>query len=469
VAAGSAQEFTAALADIVGADTASREVQQALDDLGMSDGENRPAELRRLRERIERNLSGLIGPQMAHMIINRRLVLDERSRTALADSMRYVEERLEDSRSRLQGLSAALDSLRRYHRQILIDLPLGVCATGPDHRVLIWNLAMERMTGLKGSEATARPLQGLRAPWGDILAGFARVEDRYIHHMEVRLGGRAHWYNLHKAATLDPDLSPDEPASRTGLVMLLEDLTSLENLEAELAHSDRLASIGRLAAGVAHEIGNPVTGIASLTQNLREETGNAAVRETCDEVLKQTRRISGILQSLMGFSHSGAVSRAPEEMALRPVIEEAVGLVRLTHGGKQVTCELSCPQQLRVCGDRQRLSQVLVNLFTNACDASRAGDRVEVIARAEGDRTLIEILDQGEGIPEELREVVFEPFFTTKAPGEGTGLGLAMAHRIIQEHHGSIEIDSRPGAGTRVVISLPRLGGPPVHEPDPYH
>ncbi|MGD8308593.1 MAG: ATP-binding protein, partial [Chromatiales bacterium] len=469
VAAGSTPEFTAALADIVGAETAEKEVRQALEDLGMSAGETRPSELRRLRERIERNLSGLIGPQMAHMIINRRLVLDERSRTALADSMRYVEERLQDSRSRLQGLSAALDSLRRYHRQILIDLPLGVCATGPDDTVLIWNLAMERMTGLRGSEATARPLQNLRAPWGQTLAGFARVEDRYIHHLEVRLGGRAHWFNLHKATTLDPDLSPEEPASRAGLVILLEDLTSLENLEAELAHSDRLASIGRLAAGVAHEIGNPVTGIASLTQNLREESADPGVREACDQILTQTRRISGILQSLMGFSHSGAVSRAPEELALRAVIEEAVGLVRLTHAGKQVSCELSCPEGIRVAGDRQRLSQVLVNLFTNACDASGPGDRVDVYAWEDGDRVRIEVLDQGEGIPDNIRDAVFDPFFTTKAPGEGTGLGLPMAHRIIQEHHGSIEIAARPGGGTRVVVSLPRPPERPVHEQDTDH
>ncbi len=455
VSAGSAAEFTEALTTILGKRTATREVSQALKDLDMAPDEHRPAELRRLRERIERNLSGLIGPQMAHMIVDQRLLLDASSTSALADSMRYVEQRLEESRSRLEGLSASLDSLRRYHRQILLDLPLGVCVMGSDQTVLVWNRAIEVMTGLDSAETLGSPLSALRRPWGDTLSALARAQDRHIHRLEVRLGGRAHWFNLHKATTLDPSLSPDDPVSRTGLVILLEDLTSLETLEAELAHSDRLASVGRLAAGVAHEIGNPVTGIASLAQNLREENADPRVQETLEEILQQTHRISGIVRALMSFSHSGSVGLETQELRLAPLIDESVRLIRLTHRGKQVEYHVSCPEDLRLRGDRQRLSQVLVNLLANACDASQPGHRVEVVAGTDEEGVWTEIRDQGQGIPEDLRDAIFDPFFTTKPPGEGTGLGLPMAYKIIDEHGGSLKIDSAPGSGTRVTIRLP--------------
>jgi signal transduction histidine kinase len=255
-----------------------------------------------------------------------------------------------------------------------------------------------------------------------------------------------------------------EAGSRTGLVMLLEDLTDLENLEAELAHSDRLASIGRLAAGVAHEIGNPVTGIASLAQNLREERDPSVIEESIEAILDQTRRISSIVQALMNFSRSGSVGGDYQGFTLNEVVEEAISLVRLTRKGKQVECSNRCPPQLQLVGDRQRLSQVLVNLLTNAYDASRPGDEVEIFAFEKQDRVQLEVMDQGRGIPEQVRESIFEPFFTTKKPGEGTGLGLSLVHKIIQEHNGEIEVDSVPGLGTRVVIRLP-LQAPAAQAP----
>ncbi|OOZ37274.1 ATP-binding protein [Solemya velesiana gill symbiont] len=460
VTAGSPAQFSEGLAGLLGKEAARQEVKQALQDLDLdldlNENETRPRELKRLRERIERNLSGLVGPHMAHMIISQQLQMDSEAKTAVADSIRYMEERLEESRSRLRGVNADLDTLRRYQRQILLDLPLGVCAVAPDHTVVIWNLAMELMTGVPSKEVMGRKLNNLPEPWNELLAGFALAIDEHIHHMEILLTGRTRWYNLHKASIPDPDLTRHGPGERAGLVMLLEDLTDLETLEAELAHSDRLASVGRLAAGVAHEIGNPVTGIASLAQNLREENDPAIVSDSIESILQQTRRISSIVQSLMSFSRSGSVGGDYETFVLNDIIEEAIQLVALTRSGKQVSCGNSCPTDIKLVGDRQRLSQVMVNLLTNACDASGIGDRVEIFAFAEEGQIQLEVMDQGAGIPEEALEEVFEPFFTTKAPGEGTGLGLPMVYKIIQEHSGQIDIDSVPGIGTRVVIKLPQ-------------
>lgn len=462
VTAASPAQFRKALSGLVGQETAEREVEQALDDLGMSPSENRPPELRRLRERIERNLSGLIGPQMAHMIVNLRLELDSQGKTALADSMRFVEEQLEASRSRLQGLMADLDALRRYHRQILRDLPLGVCAVGADHRVTIWNPALEQMSGVEMRKALGSRLENLPPPWGNLMAGFARSQDTHIPHMKLEMERKSRWYNLHKASVLEPN-ADRSATERSGLVMLLEDLTDLETLEAELAHSDRLASVGRLAAGVAHEIGNPVTGIASLAQILREESDDPEVQSATAEILNQTGRITAIVRSLMSFSRSGGVGKDFKRFALHQIIDETLRLIRLTHKGKAVQAVAQCPPDLMMVGDRQRLSQMLVNLCTNAVDVTPQNGQVLVTARLDQGEIHIEVTDQGPGIPSDLQNMVFEPFFTTKSAGEGTGLGLAMVYKVVEEHQGSIEIDSTPDAGACMRIRLPQY--PPDRQP----
>jgi signal transduction histidine kinase len=239
----------------------------------------------------------------------------------------------------------------------------------------------------------------------------------------------------------------------------LEDLTNLETLEEELAHSDRLASIGRLAAGVAHEIGNPVTGIASLAQNLRGEKDPAIIEQSVHEILEQTQRITVIVRSLMNFSRSGGTHKPYQPFPLVEIADEAIRLVKLTPHGHQVEYRNSSPDGLKVCGDRQKLLQVLLNLLTNASDASEPGAQVELLGIQLDQGVQVEIIDRGKGIPENIQELIFEPFYTTKPPGEGTGLGLAMAHKIITDHNGTIEIDSTPGVGTRVTIYLPDNAG----------
>lgn len=454
VAARSPEAFRIELAEIIGAEAADKEVRLALWDLGMAPDESRPSELRRLRERIERNLSGLLGPQMSHMIVNSRLELDAEAKTALADSVRYVEERLEASRSKLDGLYAELDKLQRYHRQILLELPLGVCAITHDKQVVIWNLAMEVQSGISGTQARGSLLSELPPPWDQVLTGFARASDAHIHHLEVPMHGRSHWFNLHKASILEPGPGL-QAGGPPGLVILVEDLTDIENLEAELAHSDRLASIGRLAAGVAHEIGNPVTGIASLAQNLRHESDEDVIRQSIDDILVQTRRITAIIRSLMNFSRSGDDRHASEEVRLCDVLEDALRLVNLTHKHKAIQFESSCAPGMRVDGDRQRLSQVFVNLLTNAGDASEQGGHVTISGVIEDAHAVIHITDHGEGVPDNLKTAIFEPFVTTKPSGEGTGLGLALAQKIVLDHGGEISLHSEPGAGTRVTVSLP--------------
>ncbi len=454
VSATSPNEFKEELSEVLGHATAHQEVDRALADLGMSPNETRPAELRRLRERIERNLYGLIGPQMSHLIVNRKLALDARARTALADSMRYVEERLARSRSLLDGLARELDNLQRYQRQILEELPLGACALGRDGEIVLWNQAMERCTGIPASSAIGYDLGHLPEPWNDLLAGFAKAGDTHLYHMEVTVQGESRWLNLHKAMIAEGD--GGGTARALGMVILAEDLTQMETLEAELAHSDRLASIGRLAAGLAHEIGNPLTGIASIAQNLKYEEEREAIDAGIEEILEQTRRIDNIVQSLMHYSRGSTPAQRREPVRLCQVLQQAFELVQLTHKEKRPEFRLECDPQLELTGDPQRLSQVFVNLLANACDASPPGAPIQIVAeRSAAEGVEVRIRDQGSGIPEHFRERLFEPFATTKPAGRGTGLGLSLARNIVLDHDGEIAIESEEGRGTCVTIRFP--------------
>ncbi|GAB6043015.1 sensor histidine kinase [Endothiovibrio diazotrophicus] len=451
VAADSPGQFQERLAELMGPATAAKEVARALADLKLAADEQRPTELRLLRERIERNLSGLVGPLMARAIVDDSLRLDTRARSALADTVRFMEQRLDASQSRLQGLAAELDGLRRYHRQVLQELPLGVCALGPGREVVIWNQTMGALSGVDGEGLVGSPVGRLPEPWGGLLNRFSASGEPHLYKLQAKVAGEAKRLNLYKAA-----IGADGAATPGGVVILVEDITEQTTLEAELAHAERLASIGRLAAGVAHEIGNPLTGIASLAQNLKEETDPAYIRESIELVLEQTRRIRDIVQTLVTFSHGGApVARDHAAIRLCDCIEEALRLVRLARDAKEMACTSRCAPEIEVRGDRPRLVQVFVNLLANACDASLPGDAIEVSVGVDGPFAEIEVRDEGEGIPEEFQGRVFEPFFTTKEPGQGTGLGLPMVYTIVQDHGGTVRIQSRAGEGTRVVIQLP--------------
>lgn len=457
--AASLQEVEQQLSLVTGENMARDEVNRALADLGLSHTELRGTDLGRLRERIERNLSGLVGPLLARMIVDERLELDPGARSALSDTVQFIEQRLEASRTQLRGLAAEMDQLRRYHRQVLQDLPLGVCSVGPEQRIISWNSAMSEISGLSPSQVMGHPVSSLPTPWSGLLSGFLATDEHQLRKVKLKLNQETRVLNLHKAAIDDP--AGQHSGTGSGSVILVEDLSELHTLEAELTHSERLASIGRLAAGVAHEIGNPVTGIACLAQNLLQENCDPAlVQEELEQILEQTRRISNIVQSLVNFSHGGTTQDyKPVAVAICDCIDEAVRLVRLSHAGKQLGYNVLCPNTLQITGDRQRMIQVFVNLLSNACDASRPGDKIEIHVEQQGRYALIEVCDNGHGILEEYREKVFEPFFTTKDPGQGTGLGLPLVYSIIQEHSGSISLESS-GQGTRFIIRLPLADNP---------
>ncbi len=436
------------LATALGESSASREVTRALEDLGFDRSENRPYALRRLRDRLETNLSGLLGPAIALDMVNR--VLPYESTAEPTEDINLIESRLERYKYHLTGLAADLDGLRRHHRQTLQDLPIGLCSLGRDREILMWNHAMEGLTGVGLADVVGSHVSNLPTPWDRLLDDFFHAAETHLHKQRIDTDGRTRWISLVKA-------SANHANAHDGQVIIVEDMTENQLLEQELVHNERLASIGRLAAGVAHEIGNPVTGIACLAQNLKYDTTNPESLDTADEILKQTHRISRIVQTLVNFSHTGAVGHI-EPVPLARNIDEAIHLLALNKEARPIRFINRCDPAIAVIADDQRLLQVFVNLFSNARDASADNAEVVIDCKPSPGQAHITVTDRGSGIAKEHLDRVFEPFFTTKEPGKGTGLGLAMVYGIIEDLRGTIDIESpvaEQNGGTRFHIYLP--------------
>jgi len=453
--AASSSEFVQQLTEPLGPNVARREIERALHQLKLPNVEFRPYQLRRLRDQVEINLSGLLGPSVARDIVKRHLGFKPMSHGVTGQDIRYVERALGDYQNQLTGLAGELDNLRRHYRQTLQNLPIPACSVGEDGEILMWNQAMNALTGISADEVVGARLMALPDHWHALLDDFNRGAElhRYKHRLDLR--GKPHWLNLHKAALDGPD------HAEGGSIILVEDQTETRLLEDELMHSERLASVGRLAAGVAHEIGNPVTGISSLAQNLKLETDDPVILETAEQIQQQTRRISAILQSLMNFARSGNHAHANryEPVNIRRCVQESIDLLSLSDRNTGIRFVNRCPETMQVLGDEQRLVQVFVNLLANARDASPDGATITVSGQGDGYSAIIEVIDEGSGIPVDQLDHIFEPFYTTKAPNKGTGLGLSLVYSIVEEHYGNVQVESpfdpATGRGTCVRLRLP--------------
>lgn len=450
----SAADFQKRLTPALGVQTAEAECARALLELRFDERESRPYALRRMRARLEANLSGLLGPAVAIRIMEEALPFQPGVHAETADT--YLMERaLDRAQPQITGLAANIDNLRRQHRETLDKLPIGICTVGADGEVLMWNRSMEKITGIAPGQVLGSLVSTLPAPWhtrlGEFLAGDADVS---LTAQEQHADGTPHSLSLHKTSI--------EGADTGDTIILVEDVTDLEKLEDDVLHNERLASIGRLAAGVAHEIGNPVTGIACLAQNLEYETDPEEIRHMAQDILKQTSRVTRIVESLMNFSHTGdnggETLLAPANLA--DCVDEAVHLLSLDREAKPVSFANNCDRELLVLADSQKLLQVFVNLLGNARDACSEYGAVAINAQSDEQEVVIEVEDDGCGIPANLQSQVFEPFYTTKDPGAGTGLGLALVFSIMSDMNGKVQLTSpiadTGNPGTRITLQLPR-------------
>lgn len=248
-----------------------------------------------------------------------------------------------------------------------------------------------------------------------------------------------------------------------GVLGITRDITERNRMETQLLQASKMAAIGELAAGVAHEINNPVGIISGTAEQLqfliehypeRPEQMSERLSKHVDIIREQAARCKKITQGLLKFARKSEIRTT--EVNLIKLIEETVALVenRALSEGKKV--EIQLPPNLQgLDADPHQLEQVFLNLVNNALDAVDANGTVTIRARAEANWAVIEFIDDGPGIPEGNLEKIFDPFFTTKPIGKGTGLGLSICFGIIQRMNGTILADSKPGAGTTFTVRLP--------------
>ena len=244
---------------------------------------------------------------------------------------------------------------------------------------------------------------------------------------------------------------------RLGTVLILEDVTARVRLEEQLQHSEKMASIGLLAAGVAHEVNTPLTGISSYTQMLREQIRPEDLRyPLLEKIERQTFRAAKIINNLLNFARSSTAELEP--LDLNRLLGDVLSLLEHQFDKARIKLRREFSEDLpRVRGNENRLQQVFFNLILNARDAMPSGGWLTLVTRADDDTVIVEVKDSGHGIKREDVKRIYDPFFTTKGIGRGTGLGLSVSYGILQEHGGGIFVESAPGQGTTFQVALPAM------------
>ena len=236
-------------------------------------------------------------------------------------------------------------------------------------------------------------------------------------------------------------------------IAIIMDVTERKGLESQLRQTERLAEMGTLASGMAHEIGTPMNVILGRAEYLMRKTSEESTKKGLATIVTQVERITKIMNQLLGFARRRPIDRRP--LALSTVVHEMVDVVqeRLERRGikLELVLDSKCP---RVFADRDQMGQVVLNLIMNAIHVMPNGGTLRVKLESHRKQVKLTITDTGYGIPQEHIPKLFTPFFTTKEVGEGTGLGLTVVHGIIQEHEGTILVESEPGEGAMFIVSL---------------
>lgn len=267
--------------------------------------------------------------------------------------------------------------------------------------------------------------------------------------------------NRYYEVTSQPIL--DASGKLEGIVHLYLDRTVSRRMQEKLTQHEKLASIGLLAGGIAHEINNPLGGILIFSQMLlRELDKNSPHYADVMEIEAATKRCKAIVESLLDFARAQPASQHAKDLDELDAIEAAVTALRFAKvdpkGNDIDIVEDWNYRPAFIIGNRNKLTQLFLNLYQNAFQAMPGGGTLTLKSRVEGDdptHVIIEVTDTGVGIPPEIKSQIFDPFFTTKDPGEGTGLGLAICYGIVQEHRGTIEVESELNQGTTFRLTFP--------------
>ncbi|HEX2778463.1 MAG TPA: ATP-binding protein [Gemmatimonadaceae bacterium] len=362
-----------------------------------------------------------------------------------------------------------IEQQRRFTERIIDSMPVGLYVIDREFRIQAWNRKRETgMQGVSREEAIGRtifeilhrqPAELLRQEFEDVFSTGRIAEFQ----MESAASGEHRTYRITKIPMRVDDTTV------THVITIGEDITEWREAQQRFAQAEKLAAIGTLAAGVMHEINNPLATIAACGESLQiglkemADSGVEPPKGTGDYLSiidQEVHRCKRIVNGLLEFSRPRAVGK--EMVDLNEVIEKTLFLLKHHASFKKMSIELDLDRQAQpiVDGNAEQLIQVFMALLLNATDAMQEQGRVKLRTRGakkKNDLVVAEVTDDGHGIKRPDMQKLFEPFFTTKPPGRGTGLGLSICYGIIAEHGGRIEVDSAVGQGATFRISLPRV------------
>ncbi len=372
----------------------------------------------------------------------------------------YLAEGLRRADARLQETSIELADLQAFNQHVIDSLTSGLLTTDRDGRVLTFNRAAEAITGLAAADAVGRRAEdvlhlplGHEAPTGRLLQGgqARRIE------IPLRRGdGREIELGYSSAPLMTP-------TGQAGTLYVFQDVTEIKKTEREMRVQQRLAAVGEMAAGIAHEIRNPLASMAGSIQILRQELPLSEEQaQLMDIVLRESERLNDTIRSFLAYARPQRLSTA--WLDLRQVLKDAAILLRNStecHENHEIVLDLP-PSEVWYEADEGQIRQIVWNLATNGLRAMRDGGRLtlaasfeQIAAAAAGlpSDVVFSVRDEGVGIPPEELDQIFQPF--RGAFERGTGLGLAIVHRIVSDYGGEIEVTSQPRAGTTVRVRLP--------------
>jgi PAS domain S-box-containing protein len=357
----------------------------------------------------------------------------------------------------LRNKADEVERMREFSENILESLNDGLAVVNRDDRIVRWNRRLEELYGIRHEGAVSRRLDEIFEPgFLEVLRSARRESPEGAAFYRVPLTTRQEparrlLVNLATTPLRDSD------GATAGTIVIIEDISARVQLEEQLQISEKMASIGLLAAGVAHEVNTPLTGISSFTQMLLQGAEpDDPKTKVLEKIERQTFRAAKIVNGLLNLARPAQTDSAAVDVNV--VINDVLVLLehQLRNGRIQVRKELN-PSPLLVQGVEYKLQQVFLNLCLNARDAMPRGGWLTIATREDEAGAIVEVADTGSGIPPEQLSRIYDPFFTTKELGKGTGLGLSITYGIVQEHGGTITCDSAIGQGTRFTLALPMV------------
>ena len=344
------------------------------------------------------------------------------------------------------------ERLKEFSENIVESINVGIAAADFEDRVESWNSQMEQLTGIRRDDAMGRRLKDLLP--ADLIEKLTQLRtEPGIHTIyKFPLPGPNDADRVINVV-FAPLVSREQ--EQIGRLILFDDITERSVLENRLVQADKLASLGLLAAGVAHEVNTPLAVISTYAQLLAKQVnGDESKSKLLEKIAKQTFRASEIVNSLLNFSRTSSTEY--EEVDLNRIVRETLQLIHPQLGKARITVEEQMAGELgAVRGNAGKLQQVFLNLFLNARDSMEDGGKLTVVTSTNEATARVEIIDSGCGIAEKNLARIYDPFFTTKGAKKGTGLGLSITYGIVKEHGGSIGVLSQPGQGTRFQLDFP--------------